>query len=178
LYDSATGDNWDMVTSFMGVAQLLRFGESLALSSNGAKVLAVGSRGNALDKGQVHVYRLDDTKGTAWVEDKQILEGQEHAEGYGACVALSEDGSVLAIGAPQSSLGGLDAGRVEVYKRDGSQGAWVLEGKSILGSTGEEFGSAVALAKQGMRVVVGAPSTTFDGSIVQAGAVRVFDRDA
>jgi hypothetical protein len=71
----------------------------------------------------------------------------------------------------------LDAGRVEVYKYEEAKGLWALEGKSIPGSTGEEFGSSVALGMQGRRLVVGAPSTTFDGSIAQAGAVRVYDRD-
>jgi hypothetical protein len=173
IYDYGSNDEWSRIATLEGTSQLIRFGESLAFSQD-ASVLAVGARGNVLDAGSVHIYRLVDEN---WTEDERQLRGQEHAEGYGAAVSLSAEGDVLAVGAPQSSEAGLNAGRVEVYKYDETKGLWALEGKYIPGSTGEEFGSSVALGMQGRRLVVGAPSTTFDGSIAQAGAVRVFDRD-
>jgi len=83
-------------------------GSAVALSGDGT-VLAIGapdftgSVGTA--RGLVRVYEWN---GSAWMQRGADLEGAENNSDWGASVALSYDGSVLAIGAPNanSSLGG------------------------------------------------------------------------
>ena len=171
IWDFANGE-WGIATTLTGTKPLNRFGEAVVLSQDG-NTLVVGARGNAFDKGQVFVYNYVDEQ---WIQETHVFEGVDPAEGYGAALALSPHGTVLAIGAPQNAEFGLDSGKVEIFKRDPT-GAWIREGRSIHGNSGEELGRSVALSLEGKRLVAGGPSATFDGSIAQAGVVRVYDRD-
>jgi hypothetical protein len=116
----------------------------------------------------------------------------------GQGVALSDDGTTLAVGAPHegSAATGIngnqrdnslfDAGAVYVYTRKGEQ--WVQQAyvKAANPRSSAEFGHAVALSADGNTLVVSAfwePSNAqgIDGdqkdeSIPQAGAVYVFTR--
>jgi hypothetical protein len=105
------------------------------------------------------------------VDTEDEFQGNEPAEAFGSSIALSDDGNTLAIGAPQARD---KRGRVKVLEYDGS--SWTPHGSSIFGEPGDDFGSSVALSSDGKRVLGGAPSATFDGSIAQAGMARVYDR--
>jgi hypothetical protein len=102
---------------------------------------------------------------------------------FGLSVALSADGSTLAVGARGEASGTGDpldnsaagAGAVYVFVRTFDTTSWVQEAylkASDIGA-GAFFGSAVALSADGARLVVGAP---FEAGA--AGAAYVFTRTA
>ena len=171
VFDWDTTD-WSQVgTNLVGDVPLNRFGESIAMSDDGF-ILAVGIRGSAFEAGQAKVYR--DINGDWELDDMSFL-GTEPGDGFGASIALSGDGNVLAIGGPQSNLFGDRAGIISVYEYDPSNGSWTQKGSSIGSSNITEFGMSIALSNDGQRVVGGAPTTSFDGNIARVGSVLAFD---
>jgi hypothetical protein len=169
-----TGVAWDSVGGdLVGDVPLNRFGESVSLSDDGL-ILAIGARGTAFEPGQAHVFR--DTAG-GWAPDDSILRGGQSGEGFGSSVALSSDGSVLAVGAPQNNLFGDGAGLIQVFKYDSTSALWNQLGSGIGSEKAAEFGVAVAMSGDGTRVFGGAPTTAFDGSITRAGSVLVYDQE-
>jgi hypothetical protein len=184
-----------------------RFGVAVALSADGS-VLAVGATGEpapavgtmppAPGAGAVHVFRRGVT---GWTHELRVQASNvEGADSFGAALALSWDGDVLAVGAPfedsavtgvggdEASNAALESGAVYVFRHDG--GAWAQEAYVKASNTGgdDRFGSAVALAGDGATLAVGAPyedsavtGVGGDGSsngARQSGAVYVFRSSA
>ena len=97
---------------------------------------------------------------------------------WGAAVAISPDGSVIAIGAP-----GVGAGQVAVFERPGS-GDWTdpVDTPQLINAanTGAvvpgDFGTALDIGEDG-RLVVGAPTTEVQGQ-AGAGMVQVYVPDS
>jgi len=169
-----TGGTWEQLGSdLVGIIPLNRFGESTALSDDG-KVLAIGARGSAFETGETKIYREVDG---AWFADGNTIPGQEAGEGFGSSVALSGDGNTLAVGAPQNNIFGEASGLIQVFKYDSATSTWEQEGGGIGSQIVSEFGAAVALSNDGMRVAGGAPMTAYDGTISRAGSALVFDRE-
>ena len=173
VYDWDDTEWLQVGTDLIGDVPLNRFGESVAMSEDGS-ILAVGVRGSAFEIGQAKIYR--DING-GWELDDMSFLGTEPGDGFGASVALSGDGNVLAIGGPQNTLFGDRAGIISIYKYDSSNSLWKQSGSSIGSSSVTEFGMSIALSNNGQRVVGGAPTTTYDGSVARAGSVLVFDAD-
>ncbi|MCB9292171.1 MAG: FG-GAP repeat protein [Lewinellaceae bacterium] len=75
----------------------------------------------------------------------QDIDSEAAFDEFGYSVALSADGSRVAVGAPFNDGNGPDAGQVRVYDFIG--GAWVQAGGDIDGeAAGDEFGWSVALS--------------------------------
>lgn len=168
-----------------------QFGNAVALSGDGS-TLAVGARQEdggaagvggeqndaALNSGAAYVYTFN---GMAWDDEPVYIKASNPDVGdqFGYSVALSGDGSVLAVGAwaEDGAVAGIngnqfdnaarDSGAVYLYTRDGA-GQWSHEayvkasnpdGSAVLDSpliTGDSFGYAVALSDAGDVLVVGA----------------------
>jgi len=198
------------------------FGNSVALSSDG-NTLAVGApredsgltgvaagmldeatAGNAaLDSGAAYVYTR--VAGT-WSQQVYLKASNTEADdAFGMAVALSGDGSTLAVGAfkESSALFGVTAGAVNeatagnaaaqagaayVYAR--TAGTWSQQAyvKASNTGAGDAFGIAVALSGDGNALAVGAQSedggtigvgsTPDASSITDAGAVYFYARSA
>jgi hypothetical protein len=89
----------------------------------------------------------------------------------GKGVSLSNDGTVLAVGAVQNDGNGDNSGHVRVYKS--SNGEWSQLGEDIDGEArGDKSGNAVSLSGDGTIVAIGASSNTGNGS--NSGHVRVY----
>ena len=153
-----------------------QFGASLALSANGT-VLAVGApkAGNA---GAVRVFRYD-SKYNLW-RLVQTVVGETAGDAFGSAVALSADGIVLAVGAPENDDKARIAGSVRVFRygtfthQFSPVYAWL--GGGIDGQAARDrFGSSVALSENGFIVAAGAQRNDDNG--VDAGSVRVFEHD-
>ena len=145
-------------------------GSSVSLSSDGS-VVAVGApfnAGNGSKSGQVRIY---DWEGAAWSQRGADIDGEAADDWSGYSVALSSDGSTVAIGAPYNDGNGLSSGQVRVYAWNGT--AWVQQGNAIDGeAAGDQSGWSVALSSDGLTVAIGAQNN--DGNGTASGQVRVF----
>lgn len=161
----------------------------VALSGDG-RTLAVGApledgdSETAVDSGAVYVFGLTDLGWEMQALLRPAAVDGDGADLFGEHVALSADGNTLAISArgddsAASGIGGdpLDdmaenCGAAYVFVRDA--GAWNQQGyfKPAVAAAGMEFGSSIALARDGATLAIGAYFE--DGS----GAVHVFARES
>ena len=173
LYDLVEGAWTKVGQDINGEAEYDFSGSSVALSSDGSRV-AVGAPyndGNGTNAGQVRIYDLD---GGTWTQVGSDIDGEEANDFSGYSVALSSDGSRVAIGAPYDDGGGTDAGQVRLYDLVG--GAWTKVGQDINGeAAGDLSGDSVALSSDGSRVAIGAYRNDDGGD--NAGQVRIYDLD-
>ena len=99
-----------------GEAEYDYSGMSVSLSADGS-ILAIGATGNDgndLDTGHVRVYQYD---GSSWQQLGIDIDGEGEDDFSGYSLSLSNDGSVVAIGAPgNNNDNGNKAGHVRVYK--------------------------------------------------------------
>jgi len=170
VYD-LVGTSWVQVGSDIdGEAEWDNSGGSVSLSSNGSRVAigAIGNDGGGVLAGHVRVYQLDSN---AWVKIGSDIDGEAAGDQSGGSVALSSDGSRVAIGARANDGGGDAAGQLRVYDLIGD--AWVQVGSDIDGeAAGDESGGSVALSSDGSRATIGARLN--GGSGISAGHVRVY----
>jgi len=203
------GTSWSE-SSIIGGADHLGefFGSSVALSANG-NTLVAGAKyadndpieyapgkftyGNG--SGAAYVYRF---KGTAWVQDARLTAPFSNPRGlwyglhFGAAVALSDDGSNLAVGArgdssSSSGIGGPEedacdwdnarsfyelyssecwpfTGAVHVFKFEGSTWSRQTYIKASNAGGRDEFGVALDLGGDGSSLAVGAPGEDSGGT--------------
>jgi hypothetical protein len=157
-----------------------QFGAAVAVSADGS-TLVVGApladrdpdAGDGIDRGQAYVYRRS-VIGLSW-EIAARLDAPDASAGrrLGQAVAVSSDGTVVAVGAPGASGG---AGAIYLYAEP--IGGWAGQRspeQTLLasdGAAGADFGWAVAL--DGALLVAGAPSATV-ATQVGAGAGYLFE---
>lgn len=147
------------------------FGQSVSISADGS-IIAVGAHrngGNGSNSGHVRVY--EEVSGT-WTQIGNDIEGVSSGDGSGESIALSADGSIVAIGAPFNDDGGTVSGHVRIFEN--IAGTWTQIGNAIAGdNTWDESGTTVALSADGSIVAIGAPR--HDGNGSDSGQVRVFE---
>jgi hypothetical protein len=170
VYQNNAGVWTQVGANIYGEDNIERFGRSVSLSSDG-KVLAVGApnnSGNGSHAGQVRVYH---NNAGVWTQVGADIEGEAARDESGESVALSADGTVVAIGAPGNDGNGSHSGHVRVYQNIG--GVWTQVGADIDGeATNDRSGSRVSLSADGSVVAIGAPHNKGNGS--DAGHVRVY----
>ena len=148
-------------------------GEAVALSDDGS-TLVVGAPGycdpfyGSGRLGAVRTYGWNATS-SSWEQRGEPLSGVANFDCFGKTVALSDDGTKLAVGAPGvDGAGGQNSGLVTMYQWTG--GAWVSV-RTIAGSSGDyQFGAALSFNGAGTRLAVG--TYNYDGR------ARVFDISA
>lgn len=179
------------------------FGEAVALSGDGSTV-AVGALREAscfldspsddgcLGAGAVYVYRR--SASGQWQFDAYLKSAMpDRDDAFGGSVALSTDGSVLAVSASRNDSCGADpgddgcedAGAVYVFKRTGAM--WTRSGylHSPTAERRDFFGAGLAISGSGRTIAVGAPgedscargiasTAAPDNSCSSAGAVFLF----
>ena len=133
-----------------------RFGSSLSLSPDGTTV-AVGATTRGVNgvgsnnAGYVKVFRLT-SSGTGWFLLGDAIIGGG-SDGLGKSVSLSENGNVVAIGAPGAEV-------VRVLSFDSGSGSWAQLGTDIERNGGKNwgdaFGHSVSLSDDGTTVAAGA----------------------
>ena len=146
-------------------------GWAVSLSSNGSTVAigAMYNAGNGTDAGQVRVY--ENISGT-WTQIGSDIDGEAAGDQSGTSVALSSDGSIVAIGAHYNDGNGTSAGHVRVYEN--VSGTWTQIGSDIDGETaGDVSGNDVSFNASGTTVAIGAPRNSGNGT--DAGHVRVYE---
>jgi hypothetical protein len=166
------------------------FGSAVALSRDGS-TLAVGAELKAQGAGGWWAWWADGGAGRAgavyvfvrtpqgWVQQAQLAAARPvQGSGFGFSLALSDDGSTLAVGAPFES--GIDAqadeqGAVHVFGRVGSH--WSVPVRLAAAQGADRFGVSVSLSGRGDVLAVGTPGQDGDAAR-DLGAVHVFGRDA
>eukprot|EP00980_Cylindrotheca_fusiformis_P005890 scaffold1239_cov130-Cylindrotheca_fusiformis.AAC.3 len=161
------------------------FGHAVSLSGDG-RALAVGIPFlSAINEtipnvGRVRVFACKNESAANWLQVGADIQPAEvpgdDADWYqprpmfGHSVALSDDGTVLAVGAIN---GYKSEGNVDVFRLD--NGEWVQMGNSIIGKSGlsGSFGWAVSLSGDGMRLAVAA--NTEETKWDESGAGRIYE---
>lgn len=178
-------------------------GTHFAVSADGESSNATGINQNQADDsafaaGAVYVFAR---VGTSWSQEAYVKPSNTSLlDDFGSALALSADGSTLAVGAmmEQSSATGINgngdqktaaqlySGAAYVFVRSGT--TWTQEAYVKASNTweGAYFGSSVALSADGGRLIVGAEhedsaatginGNQNDGSAKQSGAAYVFSR--
>ncbi len=185
-YNSTSGDNsgyvqvykysetltaWEKLgDNIEGNTEGDKLGWSVSLSSDGSKI-AIGSPDNDHKKGRVQVFEY---KPTGWTQLGTDIYGEATSDESGYSVSLSNNGSVVAIGARNNSGDitnpNLSMGHVRVYKYDASLMDWDQIGSDIDGLASYNYaGTSISLSSDGSVVAIGA------AFLFQKGYVRVFE---
>jgi len=160
------------------------FGRSIALSADGT-TLAVGANGedsggnpgddSAQDAGAAYVFTRT---GASWNQQAYIKPSSAIAfDQFGTSVALSADGSILAVGASSEASPVTNVGKAYVFTRTDTTWSERFKLLSRSSEASGAFGNSVALSGDGATLAVGASredSTTVAAMPTAAGAVYVF----
>ena len=195
--------NSDVGDHFGWSVALSADGSTLAVGAHGESSAATGINGNQVDNsapdaGAVYVFTRS---GSTWSQQTYLKASNTNAGDQFGRLALSADGSTLAVGAwsedssatgingNQADNGASGAGAVYVFTRSGttwSQQAYIKASNSDVSDVGDTFGWSVALSADGSTLAVGAYGESsaatgingnqVDNSAPDAGAVYVFTR--
>ena len=145
-------------------------GWSCTISGDGTTV-AVGSLwndDNGVDSGHVRIFRWN---GLSWEQVGNAIAGEAAGDASGYGVSLSDDGSIVAIGAAGNDDNGAGSGHVRIYQFNGS--SWEQLGQDIDGETGDDkSGNSLKLSADGETLAIGARWNDGNGS--NSGHVRVY----
>ena len=165
IFDWTEGQWTQVGSDLKGETTKDKFGWCLALSSDGSRVV-VGAPCHDACAGRVRIF---DLTGMRWTHMGSELNGAATEDYLGNSVALSADGTRLAIGATDNRDNGMKAGHVRIYGWTGSQ--WTQLGCNLEGEVaGDGFGCSVVLSNDGSRVAIGTPYNNGN-----TGYVRVYD---
>jgi hypothetical protein len=148
------------------------FGWSLDLSSDGTRVAASSLGANGFS-GSVRVFDFD---GSSWIQNGPSIDGEADRENFGGSLSLSDDGSILVVGATGFTRGGTEVGvgRVRAFALDETSKTWDQMGQSLEGiSRFDSFGSSVALSSAGDILAIGGPENNLLGE--NSGHVQVLE---
>jgi hypothetical protein len=162
------GETWTQFGNDIdGLAAGDQLGFSISLSADGNNI-AIGSPFRAIgddDSGVVRVFR---NIGGLWTQQGNDINSAALHDNFGRSVAISSDGTVVAIGAPYNSLGGNYVGRVKVYKN--IAGVWTQVGSDIRGEAANDVsGYSISMNSDGTTIAIGAI-----GNRSNTGHVRVY----
>lgn len=153
-------------------------GYSVSLSSDG-NIVAIGSYANDGNNGNLpnagHVRVFQNLSGV-WTQIGSNIDGVLNGDLSGCSVSLSDDGTVLAIGALSNDGNGSASGNVRVFKNISN--VWTQIGGNINGESALDFsGVSTSLSNDGTIVAIGAYRN--DGvNGVDSGHVRVYQNIA
>lgn len=137
------------------------WGSAAALSGDGQTVAAgVGLFAPLATSYVVRVYHQNGT----WTKRGHDLRGIGAFNEIVSSVALSHNGTVVAVGYSIGNQQLADGGSVSIWQLNGEQ--WTRLGASLLGEEkGGEFGFSIGLSADGKIVAVGAPHGLSGGSV-------------
>lgn len=189
LHTEITAGNADALDLFGNALAVSRDGSTLVAGAPQEDSGATGVNGDETDNATTDsgaTYVLTRTPG-GWMQQAYLKPHIAKAnQNFGVSVAVSADGSTLAVGELFCDDGATDAGCVELFARSGTTWTFLQTVAAKSPDTSDEFGYSVALSDDGNTLVTGAPNessaaTTIDGnaadnSASDAGAAYVFVR--
>ena len=116
VYQYSNGSWIQLGDDIDGEASFDYSGLGVSLSSDG-RVVAIGAYKNdgvnGIDSGHVRVYEYINE---GWIQLGEDIDGEATNDISGITVSLSDDGTIVAIGAPWNDNNGTNSGQVKVYK--------------------------------------------------------------
>ena len=178
VYDYDINMNtWSQVGSeITGEHAYAEAGYRVAISGDGSRIAfsAIGY-GNAYENQSAGRVKVFDWNGTSWVQVGQGIIGEVRLDKSGESFSMSKDGSTVAIGSTENTVGhtGDNKGHVRIFKLIDTN--WTQLGTDIDGQiANDKLGSSVALSADGKRVVIGIKNKTgVNGAY--SGRVKVYD---
>jgi len=153
VYEYASGAWAQIGQDINGVNPEDRIGKILSINAAGDRI-AIPSPGNSdagYNAGHVRVFQY---QSNLWSQIGQTIEGTVPDGLLGASVALSADGTTLAVGAPHVNVNGPYGGLVKVFRLEMNQ--WELLGTILYGTgSGDFFGKALDLSQDGNTIAIG-----------------------
>jgi len=168
VYENVGGTWTKIGQDIAGEAPDDRSGWSLALSADGS-IVAIGSDLNNSWKGQVEIY---ENLGGTWTQIGEDIEGENFGDISATSISLSNDGNIVAIGAPRNDDTAENSGHVRVFEN--VNGAWIQIGQDIDGEHEQgKLGNSVALNGEGNIVAIGASQNDENGT--NTGEVKIYE---
>lgn len=147
-------------------------GTSVSLSSDGT-IIAIGSPQNGVNQARSGYVKIYKNVSGVWTQIGNKIQGESYTDKFGISVSLSDNGNIVAIGAPYNDANAINSGRVKIYENISN--TWFQIGNSIDGiSTNDENGNSVSLSGNGEIVVVGATQDIYGSQYTKKGYVRIF----
>ncbi len=154
-----------------------RFGNSVAVSSDGNTAIVgahlddVGTNG---DQGSATIFTRS---GSVWIQQAQLtVTGGAANDLFGYSVALSGDGNTAIVGAIFDDVGANgNQGTATIFTRSGNVWTQQAQLTATGGAAGDEFGYSVALSSDGNTAIVGAVGDDVAPSF-DVGTATIFTR--
>jgi trimeric autotransporter adhesin len=157
-------------------------GESVAVSGDGSTVVvgAPGANvGSVSAAGAVYVFSEPAGGWTSGTQTAMLTASSGASDDdFGVSVAVSSDGSTIAVGAPQATVGSnADQGLTYVFAKPA--GGWMTNAQTATltessGASDDKFGDSVSVSGNGSTVVAGAAYATVAANSAGRGAAYVF----
>jgi len=96
------------------------------------------------------------TVSNAQIQVGTDIDGDTPGDNFGYAVALSRDGTTMAVSAPQSNSNGKHSGFVRVFSK--SSGSWTQLGQDIKGDMNDNLGHKVTLSSDGSVLAISVPN--------------------
>ena len=145
--------------------------------SNDGTVLAVGAPDNAdngLNAGKASIFTYN-TASSSWIQVGNDIKGQNAGDYFGISIKLSDDGSIVAIGANGVDENGNDSGQVQIFENIAN--VWTQVGSEINGVSEKDLsGSTIDLSGDGSILAIGAQLNDDNGE--DSGHVRIFKNES
>jgi len=149
-----SGSQWiQLGKDIDGEAEFDMSGLSVSLSADGS-VVAIGSPNdmNAYDQARVYSWKNSESR---WEQRGRDLVGDKSGDNFGNAVSISDNGEIVAVGAPGDATDNRK-GFVRVYRIVDDD--WERMGDNIEGKfSGGIFGQAVSLSGDGKTLAIGDP---------------------
>lgn len=163
LYNDDTGV-YDLVQNITTtVPTPTDFGQYVSCSADGL-VVAASMPTKDISNGGVITFRATQRGGT-YVEGFELYaSGGSTAAQQGIGLAISANGDIIAVGAPNDNTGGAQKGAMFVWEYDAGSGNYSQVGSIIQASDSAAstlFGSSLCMSSDGRTIAVGAQATGF-----------------
>lgn len=144
---------------------------TISLSSDG-NIIAIGAPLHSGENGDFSGYvRVFKNENGDWTQLGTDINGLDTFDQFGIALTLSQDGTILAIGAPYHDENGDNSGQVQVYQFENEN--WVQIGENINGeNTKDQSGTAISISQDNTTIAISANFNDENGN--NAGHVRVY----
>ena len=175
--NQATSVTGDQLTSAGGanLATITSSSSNIQLPEN-VEIITVNDITRIEANGKVYLIEEDQIGIGLQVSSQvgQDIDGEASYDYSGWSVAMSDDGSRIAIGAYGNNGNGDNAGHVRIYDYNGT--SWIQFAQDIDGEAAKDYsGSSVAMSSDGTRIAIGATRNNGNDSYIsRRGHVRVY----